>query len=135
MVSAVQARREQMAAHAATFKLTMPQARLLRTLERGPARTMASLAKALSCDASNITGLVDRLEARGLIQRSKAEHDRRIKTIVVTRRGAAVIAALTRKTLAPPAALRRLTRKQLTIFHAMIEMTFGITKRARGRSP
>src|SRR4051812_8770001 len=68
--TAVLARREQMAAQAATFQLTLPQARLLRLVESAPARTMASLARALSCDASNITGLVDRLEARGLIRRA-----------------------------------------------------------------
>src|SRR5450432_2670911 len=84
IVHAVQQRREYMVAQAAKFELTLPQAHLLRLLEYAPARTMASLADALSCDASNITGIVDRLEARGLIARGAAEHDRRIKTIVMT---------------------------------------------------
>jgi DNA-binding MarR family transcriptional regulator len=131
MVSAVQGRREHMAEQAAKFELTLPQAHLLRLLELGPARTMASLAQALSCDASNITGIVDRLEARGLIQRGSAAHDRRTKTIVVTREGAAVIRDLRRNMFAPPEALRRLTSKQLTAFHRMIARAFGVPKKTR----
>ena len=124
MVAAVLARREQMAAQAATFHLTLPQARLLRLVEFAPVRTMASLARALSCDASNVTGLVDRLETRGLIRRDVAAHDRRSKTLVVTAAGAAVNRALERKTFAPPRALRRLTRQQLSALHEMMEQTF-----------
>jgi hypothetical protein len=45
------------------FELTPPQAHLLRELAPGP-RPMGELAGRLACDASNVTGLTDRLEAR-----------------------------------------------------------------------
>ena len=45
---------------------------------------MSSLAGKLFCDDSNVTGIVDRLEARGLIERRR-EHDRRVKLLGLPR--------------------------------------------------
>jgi DNA-binding MarR family transcriptional regulator len=70
---------------AAEFDLTAPQARALLYL--GVASPMRGLADHLSCDASNITGIADRLQARGLITRGEAEHDRRVKMLVLTPEG------------------------------------------------
>ena len=51
---------------------------------------MSALAGALQCDNSNVTGIVDRLEAAGLAERRAAERDRRVKTVVLTPHGEAV---------------------------------------------
>ena len=123
MVHAVFARKDRMAAVAATFDLTLPQAHLLRLLQFGPARTMTSIADALACDASNVTGIVDRLETRGLIARGNADHDRRIKTIALTTRGKQVLNHLTAGFLEPPKELRSLPEPELrrlrnTVIHA-----------------
>lgn len=67
------------------FELTPPQARALLELER-PA-SMRSVADRLHCDASNITGIADRLEARGLVAREADPGDRRVKTLVLTAQG------------------------------------------------
>jgi DNA-binding MarR family transcriptional regulator len=48
---------------------------------------MHQLATVLGCDNSNVTGLVDRLEARGLVARQPSADDRRVKHIVLTQRG------------------------------------------------
>lgn len=48
---------------------------------------MHELAKCLRCETSNLTGVVDRLEARGLVTRVPDETDRRIKRVVLTRAG------------------------------------------------
>lgn len=48
---------------------------------------MGELARRLGCDNSNITGIVDRLESRGLIARSPSPEDRRVKLLVLTERG------------------------------------------------
>ena len=45
------------------------------------------------CDNSNVTGIADRLEAAGLVERRPAEHDRRVKTLVLTRRRASGVRA------------------------------------------
>jgi DNA-binding MarR family transcriptional regulator len=48
---------------------------------------MSELAGRLGCDSSNVTGLVDRLEARGLVARQPSFDDRRVKHVVLTKRG------------------------------------------------
>jgi DNA-binding MarR family transcriptional regulator len=48
---------------------------------------MHRLAHHLGCDASNITGIIDRLEARGLVERRVDEEDRRVKNLVLTKQG------------------------------------------------
>jgi len=67
--------------------LGFAQAHALRMLDPGEAMPMSALAERLFCDASNVTGLVDRLEARGLVERRTAEGDRRVKALTLTREG------------------------------------------------
>jgi DNA-binding MarR family transcriptional regulator len=73
---------------AAEFELSPMQAHVLRLLEPGAPLPMRTLARKLCCDASNVTGIVDRLEERGLVRRDAAPGDRRIKMLVVTDDGA-----------------------------------------------
>src|SRR5262245_53339511 len=75
---------------AAEFELSPMQAHVLRLLEPGQPLPMRSLARTLCCDASNVTGIVDRLEERGLVQRMAAPADRRMRMLVVTDDGAAM---------------------------------------------
>lgn len=48
---------------------------------------MHQLASALSCDRSNVTGIVDRLEDQGLVERQGDVDDRRVKNLVLTPTG------------------------------------------------
>ena len=64
--------------------LTPLQARTVLWLEQPSA--MGGLAEHLSCDASNVTGLADRLETHGLVERVTGP-DRRVKLLRLTRRG------------------------------------------------
>ncbi|MEU5881763.1 MarR family transcriptional regulator [Spirillospora sp. NPDC047279] len=59
----------------------------------GTAR-MRDLAETLSCDASNVTGIVDGLEQRGLVTRRPDPADRRVKHLVLTAEGERRRAAL-----------------------------------------
>src|SRR5262245_51216936 len=72
---------------AAELELSPAQCHVLKLIDPAKPIAMRTLAEALGCDASNITGIVDRLEARGLVERRTASHDRRVKTLAVTRRG------------------------------------------------
>ena len=54
---------------AAEFDLSPAQCHLLHLVEADQPIPMGRIAEALACDASNVTGLVDRLESRGLIRR------------------------------------------------------------------
>jgi DNA-binding MarR family transcriptional regulator len=65
--------------------LSMPQAFTLRLLDRP--QPMRCLAEAMRCDASNLTGIADRLEQRGLLERRTDPQDRRVKLLVVTPQG------------------------------------------------
>jgi MarR family transcriptional regulator, organic hydroperoxide resistance regulator len=51
---------------------------------------MSELASRLACDSSNVTGLVDRLEAGGLVARQPSSEDRRVKHVVLTEAGQAM---------------------------------------------
>ena len=50
-------------------------------MDPGVPLPMHKLATLLACDNSNVTGLVDRLEARGLVAREPYDRDRRVKHI------------------------------------------------------
>ena len=65
--------------------LTVPQAVLLKELERPMA--MNEVAGRMHCDASNLTGIVDRLENRSLVERRTRAGDRRVKELVLTAEG------------------------------------------------
>lgn len=50
-------------------------------------KRMGEIAQSLHCMPSNVTALVDQLEARGLLQRETCPDDRRAKRLVLTPRG------------------------------------------------
>jgi len=79
--------RADFAALAAELGLTPLQARAVLWLEQPSA--MRGLADHLSCDASNVTGLADRLGQLDLVERVTGS-DRRVKLLQLTRRGAAL---------------------------------------------
>jgi DNA-binding MarR family transcriptional regulator len=74
-------------AAAGAHGLSGAQARLLALVVTEP-RPMSRLAVGLHCEPSNVTGLVDRLEKRGLVQRGPDPQDRRVKLIAPTQAGA-----------------------------------------------
>jgi DNA-binding MarR family transcriptional regulator len=71
---------------AAAHALTGAQARLLSLLSLEPL-PMRRLAQRLKCEPSNVTGIVDRLEARGLVERRPDPADRRVKLAAATGEG------------------------------------------------
>ncbi len=67
------------------------QAQLLcATHWRKPA--LGELAETLRCDKTNVTGLVDRVEKQGLVERVSDSGDRRITRLELTRKGRATVA-------------------------------------------
>jgi MarR family transcriptional regulator, organic hydroperoxide resistance regulator len=89
----------------AELDLTPAQGHALRSLDPERPVPMSSLAEALWCDASNVTGIVDKLETRGLIARQGADHDRRIKQLIVTERGRRLRDKLLARVQQPPKAV------------------------------
>jgi DNA-binding MarR family transcriptional regulator len=101
--------RPRMLSIAAEFGLTPPQLFALRVLDPERPVPMRELAAQLHCDSSNVTGLVDRLTAQGLVERREAPGDRRVRMLAVTERGAEVRTRLRADLLAVPPALARLS--------------------------
>jgi DNA-binding MarR family transcriptional regulator len=98
----MQANKPRFMALAQELGLAPMQLHALRLIEPGVEVPMSSLAGKLFCDNSNVTGIVDRLEARGLIERHPAEHDRRVKLLVLTEAGERVRGVATRQMTQPP---------------------------------
>jgi DNA-binding MarR family transcriptional regulator len=94
---------------AAELELSSAQCHLLHIIEPGRPLPMGRLAETLACDASNVTGLVDRLEARGLVRRRPSSEDRRVKVLDLTPTGSRLRAQLLDKMTAPPPSLDRLS--------------------------
>ena len=97
---------------AADLQLSPAQCHVLHLIEPDRPIPMGQLAETLACDASNVTGLVDRLESRGLLRRQASPEDRRVKVLVLTRTGCRLRALLIERMTAPPAALERLSLRE-----------------------
>lgn len=93
--------------------LTPNDSRALFSLSAQEGRTMRALADAWQCDPSNATWIVDRLEALGLAERQARPGDRRVKLVVLTRRGQATRTALLKDFHTPPPELAALDREDL----------------------
>jgi DNA-binding MarR family transcriptional regulator len=103
------ATRPRVPAAAAECGLTAAQSHVLRLLRPGSFTSMRRLAERLGCDASNVTGIIDRLEARGLVERRAAGHDRRVKELVLTPAGVAARNQIVERLGEPPEPIARLS--------------------------
>jgi MarR family transcriptional regulator, organic hydroperoxide resistance regulator len=67
--------------------VSMAQVHIMYTIQRNGEMTMSQLADMLNVSDSNATGLVDRLEERGLIVRDRVPEDRRVVVVKATDAG------------------------------------------------
>jgi DNA-binding MarR family transcriptional regulator len=80
-----------LARHATEHSLSLVQTRLLGILrDREP--TMNELARLLELDKSSVTGLIDRAERRGLVERIASLADRRAVLVRLTDEGRSLVA-------------------------------------------
>ena len=91
---------------AAAAGLTAAQAMILTWLSEPT--SMRRFADRMGCDASNITGIVDRLEAKELVVRTADPGDRRVKLIERTRAGDSAVKRF-QKELVKTSSLAKLT--------------------------
>jgi MarR family transcriptional regulator, organic hydroperoxide resistance regulator len=96
----------------ADLELSPAQCHVLHLIEPGRPVPMGRVAQTLACDASNVTGLVDRLESRGLVRRRPSEDDRRVKVLDLTPAGCRLRTALLDKMSVPPPILTRLSPRE-----------------------
>jgi DNA-binding MarR family transcriptional regulator len=119
------AQRGRLASSGPAFDLSPIQCHVLHLIEPGRPLPMSRLADRLSCDASNVTGLVDRLESRGLVRRAPSPLDRRVKVLQLTPAGARRRAQLLRQKAGGALPLSRLSldeqRTLVKILEALVD--------------
>jgi MarR family transcriptional regulator, organic hydroperoxide resistance regulator len=108
----VHSQRQAVMAIASELELSVPQTMALRRLNPDRPMAMSELAGALRCDNSNVTGIIDRLEDRGLVRREHSLQDRRVKMLTVTAKGEALRERLTQLWDRPPAGLAALSEDE-----------------------
>ena len=119
--------------------ISMAQLNILYTLHRSGEMSMSRLADVLNVSLSNATGLVDRMEERGFIERIRVPEDRRIVRVRIADAGERVLQendALTDELMRD--VLSRLDRTQLYViaramadFRASLETEVGPLTRDR----
>jgi DNA-binding MarR family transcriptional regulator len=93
----------------AELGLSFSQAHALRLLDPEEPTPMSALADRLFCDASNVTGIADRLESRGLVRRESLAGDRRVKALTITPEGMTLRAQVMELMSQPPDAIAALS--------------------------
>ncbi|WP_290047565.1 MarR family winged helix-turn-helix transcriptional regulator [Nocardia nova] len=110
-------------AAAASENLTASQGKTLTVLRRGPA-AMRTLAEILACDASNVTGIIDRLEKRGLVRREASASDRRVTNLVITSEGERAVDAIRATMHRTREGLSRLGNEDRAHLYTLLERAF-----------
>jgi DNA-binding MarR family transcriptional regulator len=81
---------------------------------------MGQLAHLLHCDASNVTGIVDRLVVQQLVRRQESIQDRRTKTLSLTDKGKAVMEEIM-AALPAKFGCNKLTSNEQQMLHAIMQ--------------
>lgn len=118
------ANRDRSARIAAELGLTLGEMKALLSLDPDDAKPMRALAEDWSCDASNVTWLVDRLEEQGLAERQGHPQDRRVKTVTMTPTGQKTKTELLGRIHQPTDEVLALSRADLT---ALIQVLRKLT--------
>jgi DNA-binding MarR family transcriptional regulator len=100
--------------------LTPGHMKALAVLDADEPRPMRAMADALSCDASMVTWLVDRMEERGLVERLALPSDRRVKTVALTPLGVDTRDRLMNALYEPPAELLSLDATSLETLRSQL---------------
>lgn len=116
----------------AEFGVSSAQGELLCSLEPKQSAPMVSLAKTLHCHDSNVTGLVDKLEQRGLIERCGDPKDRRVKLIVLTADGEKLRGGLLERIYEPLPFIEGLSRADKKVLRDILRRA---EERGRAESP
>lgn len=86
---------------------------------------MGELAGVLHCDASYVTGITDRLEEQGLVERQVYANDRRIKRLVLTSKGQQLRQAMLLRTEQGLPATAGLTSEQCAALRDLLRVSQG----------
>ncbi|MFJ5117272.1 MarR family winged helix-turn-helix transcriptional regulator [Kitasatospora sp. NPDC088548] len=112
------------AAAAARHGLSSSQAKALGAVQESV--PMRALAGRLGCDASNVTGIVDRLESLGLAHREAAAGDRRVKIVVITEQGRAILGLIRGEMARTHQAFEAMSDEQRVALHSICSQVLPV---------
>ncbi len=115
------------AAAVAELDLAPVQAKALHELNVEPPISMRELAERLKSDPSNVTGLIDRLEARGLVERRPDPSDRRIKGLALTSGGARMRERLFARLYSAPPAVAELSEPDQRCLRDVLQRILSVS--------
>lgn len=69
------------------YQVSVPQLLCLQCLNENGKMSMSDIAENIMVNVSTVTGIVDRLEKKGFLERRRVSPDRRVITIALTRKG------------------------------------------------
>ena len=115
--------RPQMMALCRELELYPPQLMTLRILDRP--RPMREVAAKMACDSSNLTGITDRLEERGLVRRDPDPEDRRVKLLVLTEEGEVLRREVIKRLGTPPPAFEAFSDRDLATLGRLLAKALG----------
>ena len=109
------------AAVVAELDLAPMQAKALHELDVEQPISMRELARRLGADPSNVTGLIDRLEARDLVERRPDPHDRRVTGLALTSAGAKLRQHLFKRLYSAPRSVAALSQHDQRCLRDVLE--------------
>ena len=130
MLELFRSQKPRMVSAFAELDLTMQSAHAVHIVPPG-GMTMRELADDLACDASNATGLVDRLEERGLMERRPDEKDRRVKRVFLTPAGRRLREKIETRFLRAPPAIAALSAADQKTLRELLERALAYAEAER----
>ena len=115
--------------------LSFQQSMALSRLEPDEPVPMSALAVALQCDNSNVTGIVDRMEAAGLVERRSFEGDRRVKAVALTPLGESVREQVRRRAGSPPPPIAALSEEDAELLRDVLQRAIDATPQTVPAAP
>jgi DNA-binding MarR family transcriptional regulator len=110
---------------AAEHSLSAIQAKVLLQLDPATPVTMRALAGRLQYDPSNLTGVIDRLEALGAVRRQPDPKDRRVKGLILTPAGVRMRDPFWHRLISDAGPLGHLSAVQLRDLRAILQSALG----------
>jgi DNA-binding MarR family transcriptional regulator len=110
----------------AVLDITGPQMGILLAMQRGLAATPFELSKLLSVDTGLMTRMLDKLETKGLLARSRSVDDRRVVNLALTKKGEKIAAEI--PTIAPEvlnARLKKFTKAEFEELCRLLDKFIG----------
>jgi DNA-binding MarR family transcriptional regulator len=117
----------------AEIGLSELQARMLFHIDPKAPVPMSEVARRAGYEPSNLTGIIDKLEARGLVKRRSANDDRRVKRVSLTRAGAALRKQLIARLYAPEPWMLALSAEDQRLLRDILRRALAFGQSPPGR--